>query len=90
VDLSGRYAFATDYCPIREKVNDFSTEMVRHFFEAMAQNVGMNLHLQFLNPGNNEHHRIEAAFKAYAKALRLACEKDLRLRNQLPTTKNSL
>lgn len=90
VDLSGRFAFETNYRPEREKVNDFSTEMMRHFFQSVALNSGMNLHIQFLNPGVNEHHRLEAAFKAFARALREACEKDARAAGQLPTTKNLL
>ncbi len=90
VDLSGRFAFETDYQPVREKVNDFSTEMMKHFFKSLAISAGMNLHIQYLNPGENEHHRLEAAFKAFARALREACEIDERARNLLPTTKGKL
>lgn len=90
VDLSGRYAFETNYVPVREKVNDFSTEMFRHFFQSLALNAGMNLHLQFLNPGLNEHHRIEAAFKAFARALSQACEIDPQAENRIPSTKGIL
>lgn len=90
VDLSGRFAFETNYQPVREKVNDFSTEMFKHFFKSLALNAEMNLHLQYLNAGENEHHRIEAAFKAFARSLREACEIDARAKNLLPTTKNLL
>src|SRR3989339_1763597 len=78
VDLSGRFAFETNYDPKREMVNDFSTEMFRHFFKSLASEACMNLHIQFLNPGENEHHRIEAAFKSFARALRRACSFDER------------
>lgn len=90
VDLAGRYAFETNYAPVREKVNDFPTEMMRHFFGSIAVNAQMNLHLQFLNPGMNEHHRLEAIFKSFARALRMACEYDPRALDQLPSTKGKL
>lgn len=90
VDLSGRFAFESDYQPVREKVGDFSKEMMRHFFESVAVNAGMNLHIQYLNAGNNEHHRLEAAFKAFARALREACVIDKRAAKQLPSTKGKL
>jgi imidazoleglycerol-phosphate dehydratase len=89
-DLSGRYAFETNYDPKREKVNDFATEMVKHFFKSLALNAEMNLHLQFMNAGENEHHRIEAIFKSFARALRMSCEIDERAKNQLPSTKGKL
>ncbi|MDA1060908.1 MAG: imidazoleglycerol-phosphate dehydratase, partial [bacterium] len=90
VDLSGRFAFETNYMAEREMINDFSTEMMKHFFESVAVNAEMNLHIQYLNPGNNEHHRIEAAFKAFARALRQACETDSRNMENLPSTKGIL
>lgn len=90
VDLAGRFAWQTNYQPIREQVGDFSTELFNHFFEALAVNAEMNLHIQYLNPGSNEHHRVEAAFKAFARALREACEIDPRANNQLPSTKGKL
>lgn len=90
LDLSGRYSFESNYNPEREKVNDFSTEMVWQFFQAVAVNAGMNLHIQMLNPGKNEHHRIEAIFKAFARALRIACGIDERAKNTIPSTKGKL
>ena len=90
VDLGGRFSFETDYAPVREKVGDFSTEMLKHFFESLAVNAQMNLHIQFLNPGENEHHRLEAAFKSFARALRQACEIDARANKQLATTKGQI
>lgn len=89
-DLAGRYAFETNYEPLREKVNDFSTEMVKHFFKSLAVNAEMNLHIQFLNSGENEHHRIEAIFKAFARSLRMSLEYDDRGKNLLPSTKGKL
>ena len=89
-DLSGRFSFESNYVPVREKVNDFPTEMVQHFFKSLALNAEMNLHFQFLNPGENEHHRIEGMFKAFARALRVSCEYDSRALDQLPSTKDKL
>lgn len=90
VDLAGRFGFETNYEPVREMVNDFSTEMMEHFFKSVALGAEMNLHIQYLNPGKNEHHRLEAAFKSFARALREACEIDERARDLLPTTKGKL
>lgn len=89
-DLAGRYAFETNYEPVREKVKDFSTEMVRHFFKSLALNAEMNLHIQFLNAGENEHHRIEGIFKAFARSLRMSLEYDERGKDLLPSTKGKL
>jgi len=90
VDVGGRFSFETNYQPVREIVGDFSTEMMKQFFQAVAVNAGINLHIQFLNSGENEHHRLEAAFKSFARALRIACERDYRAKNLLPTTKGKL
>lgn len=90
IDLGGRFSFDTNYEPKREKVNDFPTEMMWHFFQSIAINALMNLHIQFLNPGKNEHHSLEAVFKSFARALREACEVDERAKNFLPSTKGIL
>lgn len=90
LDLSGRMSYEADYEAVREKVNDFSTEMVNEFFKAVAENAKMNLHFIFLRPGKNEHHRIEAMFKAFARAMRMAVTKDPRILEQLPSTKGKL
>ncbi|MDP3971001.1 MAG: imidazoleglycerol-phosphate dehydratase HisB [bacterium] len=90
VDLAGRFAYEDNYQPVREKVNDFPTEMLWHFMQQVALEAKMNLHIQFLNSGRNEHHRLEAIFKSFARALREACEIEERAKNQLPSTKNKL
>lgn len=90
VDLAGRYSFETNYTPVREQVNDFPTEMMWHFFQQVALNAQINLHLQLLNPGKNEHHRLEAIFKSFARALRAACTLDPRALEQIPSTKGTL
>ncbi len=65
------------------------TELFREFFQALSQSAGMTLHIENLYAENN-HHRIESVFKAFAKALRMACEIDPRNEGQLPTTKGAL
>ncbi|HSR68737.1 MAG TPA: imidazoleglycerol-phosphate dehydratase HisB [Acidobacteriota bacterium] len=90
LDLGGRYAFASDYRPQREQVGDLSTEMVNHFFASLANQAGMNLHIRLLDSGENEHHRVEAIFKCFARALRAALEPDPRLGQEIPSTKGTL
>lgn len=84
VDLGGRSAlvFKADFN--RKKVGDLSTEMIRHFFQSFAENVKANVHIEVLY-GVNTHHKIEALFKALARAMRSACEKDARVKGVLST-----
>lgn len=88
VDLSGRSALVFHAEFNRKKVGDLSTEMIRHFFQSFADNVKANIHIEVLY-GTNTHHKIEAMFKAFARALRLACEKDPRVKG-IPSTKGKL
>lgn len=71
VDLSGRFACYVDAPFDREQVGDLSTEMVPHFWYSLAEHLRCNLHLTVLY-GTNAHHKIEALFKAAARALRMA------------------
>jgi len=84
VDLSGRSAlvFKADFR--RKKVGDLSTEMIEHFFQSFADNVKANIHIEVLY-GKNTHHQIEAMFKAFARAMRQACELDPRVTGVLST-----
>ncbi len=89
IDFAGRYSFRFE-CPfVREKVGDLSTELIKHFWDAFAQNAKVNLYIKVEN-GENEHHKIEAIFKATARAIRMACEIDKRMRDQVPSTKGKL
>lgn len=75
IDLGGR-AFARVCLDLkREKLEDLSTEMVPHFFTTVAQNAKVALHVDRL-AGDDEHHVVEAAFKAFARACRLAWSAD--------------
>lgn len=88
IDLSGRPYLAFDGTFTTEKVGDLDTEMVREFFYAVSYSAGMNLHLKVLSGGNN-HHMIEAMFKAFARALDEATSFDTRITDVL-STKGSL
>jgi imidazoleglycerol-phosphate dehydratase/histidinol-phosphatase len=71
----------------RERVGDLPTELVGHFFRSFADAARCTLHLEVT--GNNDHHQIEALFKAFARAIRMAVATDLR-DSALPTTKGLL
>lgn len=88
VDLCGRPYFAFDCEFTVEKVGNLDTELVREFFYAVSYSVGMNLHVKMFS-GINNHHMIEAIFKAFAKALDEATLKDARIKDVL-STKGSL
>ena len=89
VDFAGRYSFRLE-CPfVREKVGDLSTELIKHFWDAFAQNAKASLFIK-VEYGENEHHKIEAIFKATARAIRMACELDPRAKDQIPSTKGKL
>ena len=88
VDLGGRPYFAFDCTFTADKVGGLDTELVREFFYALSYSAGMNLHIKMLS-GINNHHMIEAVFKAFAKALDDAIKKDERIKDVL-STKGSL
>lgn len=88
IDLSGRPYLQFDGEFTCERVGDTDTEMVREFFYAVSYSAAMNLHIKVLTPGNN-HHMIEAMFKAFAKALDDACTYDSRIKDVM-STKGSL
>ena len=88
LDLCGRPYLVYDLHLTREKVGDLETEMVREFFYAVSYGAGMNLHIKQIH-GNNNHHIIEGAFKAFAKALDEATRWDERITGVL-STKGSL
>lgn len=88
VDLCGRPYFAFDCDFTVEKVGALDTELVREFFYAVSYSAGINLHIKMLS-GINNHHMIEAIFKAFARALDEATRKDERIKDVL-STKGSL
>ena len=84
IDLSGRPYFAFDAEFTTDRVGDMDTEMVREFFYAISYSAGMNLHMKVLS-GTNNHHIIEALFKAFGKALDDASSYDPRVTDILST-----
>lgn len=82
VDLCGRPYLNFDMSFTVEKVGTFDTEMVKEFFYAVSYSAGMNLHIKQLD-GTNNHHLIEAAFKAFARALDAATQTDPRIQGVL-------
>ncbi len=84
LDLCSRPYLGYDLNLTREKVGDLETEMVKEFFYAVSYSAGMNLHLRQL-AGSNNHHIIEASFKAFAKALDMATQTDPRITDVLST-----
>jgi imidazoleglycerol-phosphate dehydratase len=70
-------------------VGDLQVELVHDFLEGFVNHCGANLHAKVLY-GRSSHHKIEAVFKCFARAMKYACSKDLQLRDQLPSTKGFL
>jgi imidazoleglycerol-phosphate dehydratase len=89
VDLGGRAAFAVDTKVRMRLVGDLQTELVTDFFEGFARGARANVHVKTMY-GRSNHHKIEAIFKAFARALRVACSKDKQLGEMLPSTKGLL
>eukprot|EP00889_Picochlorum_renovo_P002528 jgi/Picre1/29558/NNA_004944.t1 len=75
LDLSGRPHLSCSLDLPTERIGTYETQLVEHFFQSMANTSGMTLHIRQLD-GRNSHHIVEATFKAFARALRVACEED--------------
>jgi imidazoleglycerol-phosphate dehydratase/histidinol-phosphatase len=88
IDLSGRIYLKFKAKFKREKVGDFPTELVEEFFKGVSQGLKANIHIKC--KGRNDHHKIEAIFKSFAKALNEACRLDERSQGILPSTKEAL
>ena len=89
IDLSGRPHAVVDLKVKVAKVGDLQTELVHDFFEGFAIGARANVHVKVLY-GRSSHHHVEAVFKAFARALRVAVAKDKRLAKMLPSTKGLL
>src|SRR5271170_421208 len=89
VDLSGRIAAVIKTKVKSRLVGDLQSELVNDFFEGFAQGARANVHLKVMY-GRSNHHKIEALFKAFARALRVACSRDKQLGEMLPSTKGLL
>jgi imidazoleglycerol-phosphate dehydratase len=89
VDLGGRPALVYKDLVKTRLVGDLQTELVEDFLCGFVNHAAANLHAKVLY-GRSNHHKIEAIFKCFARAMRYACSKDARLRKQLPSTKGLL
>ncbi len=89
IDISGRPYLVWRSEFTQPKLGDFDTELVEHWFHSFAQAAGITLHVETLY-GRNNHHIVESAFKALARALRAAIEIDPRKADQVPSTKGTL
>jgi imidazoleglycerol-phosphate dehydratase/histidinol-phosphatase len=85
IDLGGRFHLSFKAKFKREKVGEFPTELVEEFFRGLASGLKANIYIKV--KGKNEHHKIEAIFKSFAKALNEACRLDERNNGRIPSTK---
>ncbi len=88
LDLSGRYAFAWNAHFPMSRIGNLDVELIKHFFQSVAENARMNLHLDLIR-GENTHHCSEALFKAFGRALSMAVSPSRRIQG-IPSTKGSL
>jgi imidazoleglycerol-phosphate dehydratase len=89
VDLSGRSAYVVDTKVRTRLVGDLQSELIIDFFEAFSRGARANVHVKTMY-GRSNHHKIEAIFKAFARAMRVACSRDKQLGDMLPSTKGLL
>lgn len=88
IDLSGRFYLVYEAETRRQRIGNFSVELAEHFWRSLAETAKFNLHIDCLR-GRNTHHILEGTFKAFARALRQAVERDARVTG-IPSTKGSL
>ncbi len=89
IDLSGRPHAVVDLRLRVKRVGDLQSELIYDFFDGFASGARANVHAKVLY-GRSSHHQVEAVFKAFARALRVACARDARLAKMLPSTKGLL
>ena len=89
IDLSGRAHAVVDLKLRVRRVGDLQAELIHDFFDGFAQGARANVHVKVLY-GRSSHHKIEVVFKAFARALRVACSRDRQLGRTLPSTKGLL
>lgn len=89
LDLGGRPALVYKDLVKARRVGDLDVELMEDFFGGFANHAGANLHAKVMY-GRSSHHKLEAVFKCFARAMKYACSRDARLRDQLPSTKGLL
>ena len=88
ISADARMPSSISRCTV-ERVGDLQSELIHDFFEGFAQGVRGNVHVKVLY-GRSSHHHVEAVFKAFGRALRVACSRDKQLARTLPSTKGLL
>ena len=89
VDLSGRPGLVFNVPFTRAMIGEFDVDLVHEFFQGLVNHAGITVHVDAL-AGDNSHHQAETVFKAFARALRIACEIDPRAASSIPSTKGAL
>ncbi|ALE15742.1 Imidazoleglycerol-phosphate dehydratase [Altererythrobacter epoxidivorans] len=89
LDISGRPYLAWKAGFTQEKLGEWDTELIEHWFQSVAQTAGITLHIELLY-GTNNHHICESIYKGFARAMRVAVEKDPRKGGAIPSTKGQL
>jgi len=89
LDLSGRPGLEFHVPFTRALVGSFDVDLIHEFFQGFANHALVTLHVDNLR-GTNAHHQAETVFKAFARALRMACERDSRMSGEIPSTKGTL
>ena len=89
LDISGRPYTVWNAKFSQEKLGEWDTELIQHWFESVAQSAGLTLHLELLY-GTNNHHICESLYKGFARAMRIAVERDPRKGGAIPSTKGQL
>ena len=89
LDLSGRPGLVFNVPFTRAMIGEFDVDLVHEFFQGLVNHAGITLHIDALS-GDNSHHQAETVFKAFARALRVACEIDPRAAGSIPSTKGAL
>ena len=86
IDIGGRPCLKFDVKFKKDKIGDLDSELVYDFFEAFSNNLKCNLQIRSFD-GRTDHHTLEAVFKAFGRALRMAVSKDSKLKDAIPSTK---
>jgi len=89
LDISGRPFFVWNAGFTQEKLGEWDTELIEHWFHSVAQSAGITLHMELLY-GSNNHHICESLYKGFARAMRQAVERDPRKGSAIPSTKGQL
>lgn len=89
LDISGRPYFVWNASFTQEKLGEWDTELIEHWFHSVAQTAGLTLHMELLY-GTNNHHICESLYKGFARAMRVAVERDPRKGGAIPSTKGQL